>query len=91
VADRVTRTIAERIAVGEALADLGLHVAPSQANFCWVHLGDGRDEQAVLDGLAERGVLVRSGAALGRDGALRVTFGTDHENARFVAALEELL
>jgi histidinol-phosphate aminotransferase len=91
VADRVTRTIAEREAMAEDLRTLGLHVADSQANFCWVHLGEERDEQAILDGLAQRGVLVRSGAALGREGALRVTCGTDRENARFVEALRELL
>jgi histidinol-phosphate aminotransferase len=91
VADRVTRTIAERIAMEEALQGLGLYVAPSQANFCWLHLGDDRDEQAILDGLAKRGVIVRSGAALGREGTLRVTYGTDKENARFVEALRELL
>ena len=91
VADRVTRTIAERISVGEALQELGLHVAASQANFCWVHLGAERDEHAVLDGLAERGVLVRSGTALGREGTLRVTYGTERENARFLEALRELL
>jgi len=91
VADRVTRTLAERIAVEEALQELGLHVAPSQTNFCWLHLGAEYDEQAVLEGLAERGVLVRSGTALGREGALRVTFGTDVENRRFLDALAELL
>ena len=91
VSDRVTRTIAERIAVGEALAELGLRVADSQANFTWVHLGEDRDEQAVLDGLAQRGVLVRSGSALGCEGALRVTCGTERENARFLEALRELL
>ncbi len=36
VIERVTRTIAERISVGERLAALGLDVADSQANFCWV-------------------------------------------------------
>jgi histidinol-phosphate aminotransferase len=91
VADRVTRTIAERLAVEEALQAMGLHVAQSQTNFCWVHLGDDRDEQAILDGLAERGVLVRSGTALGREGALRVTYGTDAENQRFLETLRELL
>jgi histidinol-phosphate aminotransferase len=45
----------------------------------------------VVYGLAERGVLVRAGAALGRAGALRVTCGTPEENDRFVAALGELL
>jgi len=91
VSDRVTRTLAERIAVGEALAELGLYVAPSQANFGWVHLGAERDEQLVLDGLAQRGVLVRSGTALGRAGTLRVTYGTESENGRFLEALRELL
>ena len=91
VGDRVTRTIAERIAMEEALTGLGLYVAPSQANFGWVHLGEERDEQAVLDGLAQRGVLVRSGTALGRRGTLRVTYGTEVENARFLRALGELL
>jgi histidinol-phosphate/aromatic aminotransferase/cobyric acid decarboxylase-like protein len=36
-------------------------------------------------------VLVRGGAALGCEGALRVTFGTSEENARFLAALEAVL
>ena len=36
------------------------------------------------------GVLVRAGASLGRRGALRVTVGTDEENARFLAAIAEL-
>jgi histidinol-phosphate aminotransferase len=90
VADRVTRTIAERISVDEVLQALGLYVAPSQTNFCWVHLGD-RDEQAIVDGLAEQGVLVRSGTALGRHGTLRVTYGTGAENKRFLDALQTLL
>ena len=42
-------------------------------------------------GLTERGVLVRSGAALGRPGALRVTYGTPEQNARFLGVLRELL
>lgn len=108
VADRVTRTVAERISVGERLAALGLKPADSQANFCWFDL-DGRPasgiedrdedalraaserEAAIVRGLAERGVLVRAGGALGRAGSLRVTYGTSEENARFLDALAELL
>jgi histidinol-phosphate aminotransferase len=41
--------------------------------------------------LRERRVLVRAGRSLGRQGALRVTVGTDAENERFVAALGELI
>ncbi len=92
VEDRVTRTIAERISVGERLAALGLAVADSQANFCWFALGEDRDEQQVMRGLHERGVLVRSGSALGSDvPALRVTYGLPEENQRFLDALAEVL
>ena len=47
--------------------------------------------RVVVRGLAERGVLVRSGSALGREGALRVTVGTEEENERFVEALGSLI
>jgi histidinol-phosphate aminotransferase len=92
VIERVTRTVAERISVDERLRALGLEPAESQANFCWFGLGEDRDEQAVMRGLEERGVLVRGGAALGSEvPALRVTYGTSQENARFLDALGEVL
>jgi histidinol-phosphate aminotransferase len=91
VIDRVTRTIAERISMEERVRALGLELADSQANFCWIQLGD-RDEEAVMGGLAERGVLVRGGSALGSETpALRVTYGLPQENARFLDALAEVL
>jgi histidinol-phosphate aminotransferase len=92
VLDRVTRTVAERISVDERLRALGIEPADSQANFCWFELGEGRDEQAVMDGLRERGVLVRAGAALGSETpALRVTYGLPEENALFLDALADVL
>jgi histidinol-phosphate aminotransferase len=91
VIDRVARNVAERISVDERLRALGIEPAESQANFCWFRLGDGRDEADVMAGLQQRGVLVRSGAALGEEGALRVTYGTPEENARFLDALAEVL
>jgi histidinol-phosphate aminotransferase len=91
VVERVTKTIAERISVEERLRALGLQPAESQANFCWLQLGCERDEQEVMGGLLQRGVLVRGGGALGRAGALRVTYGTPSENARFLDALAEVL
>jgi histidinol-phosphate aminotransferase len=48
-------------------------------------------EQHVVDGLRERGVLVRAGAALGRPGSMRVTVGTTTENERFASALTDLV
>jgi histidinol-phosphate aminotransferase len=91
VTERVTRTIAERLSVDERLRALGLDPALSQANFCWFSLGEERDEAEVMRGLEERGVLVRAGGALGRDGALRVTYGTPEENERFLEAIAEVL
>jgi histidinol-phosphate aminotransferase len=96
VEDRVTRTIAERIELEDGVRALGVELAESQANFVWLVLRaeegeEGEVETTVVDGLRERDVLVRAGSALGRPGALRVTVGTQEENARFVAGLEELL
>jgi histidinol-phosphate aminotransferase len=95
VEDRVTRTIAGRLALEEGIRGLGLWVADSEANFVWIRLPDSEhaaeDEAAIVRGLADRGVLVRAGASLGRAGAMRVTVGTEAENARFVAALAELV
>jgi histidinol-phosphate aminotransferase len=92
VEDRVTRTVAERISVEERLRALGIQPADSQANFCWFHLGEDYDEQAVMRGLGERGVLVRGGSALGSETpALRVTYGLPDENRRFLDALTEVL
>jgi histidinol-phosphate aminotransferase len=95
VEDRVTRTIANRLALEEGIRGVGLWLADSEANFVWVRLPDSEDpatdEAALTSGLAARGVLVRAGASLGREGALRVTVGTEAENAKFVAALAELV
>ena len=96
VIDRVARNVAERISVDERLRALGLTPARSQANFCWVRLGEReqvgeREEADVVAGLRERGVLVRAGSALGEPGALRVTYGTPQENERFLRALAETL
>ncbi|HEY7967376.1 MAG TPA: histidinol-phosphate transaminase [Solirubrobacteraceae bacterium] len=91
VARRVERVAVARVQVIEALRDMGLEPADSHANFCWFDLGEGRDEKAIVDGLAQQGVLVRSGAALGKEGALRVSFGSPSENARFLEVLATLL
>jgi histidinol-phosphate aminotransferase len=91
VARRVERNLAERLELEDALRRLGIAPAESQANFVWFDLGDGREEGEVMQGLAQRGVLVRAGGALGRPGALRVTVGTPAENERLVETLGALL
>jgi histidinol-phosphate aminotransferase len=97
---RVVATIAARSEMVEGARAEGLWVAESDANFIWCKLphrdGESAEELAtrertLIDGLRERGVLVRAGAALGCVGAMRVTVGTDAESQRFVGALRETL
>jgi histidinol-phosphate aminotransferase len=87
---RIEQTVIERVYVESELAERGFETTDSQANFSWVALGD-RDEDEIVDGLAQRGVIVRAGRALGEEGRMRVTYGTRAENDRFLAALDELV
>jgi histidinol-phosphate aminotransferase len=91
VARRAERNLAERLALEDGLRRLGIEPAESQANFVWFDLPESAGEADVVAALARQGVLVRAGAALGREGALRVTVGTEAENERFVSALGALL
>ena len=97
VAERVERAIVARVEIEEELSAMGITCAESQANFAWFDLPvpDGEEvaevEAGVVRGLAERGVIVRAGGALGKPGALRVTYGTPEQNRRFVAALRDLV
>ncbi len=91
VTRRVELNLAERTALEDSLRDLGLEPAESHANFLWFDLPEGVDEPALTSSLAARGVLVRSGHSLGRDGALRVTVGREAENERFVSELRTLI
>jgi histidinol-phosphate aminotransferase len=91
VARRVDFARAARSEMRERLRSLGLSPAASEANFCWFDLGPLRDEARIVASLAEQGILVRAGSALGKAGALRVSFGTREENTRFIEALGALL
>ena len=82
VTARVERAVAARLEYEERAAGLGLTIADSQANFCWLGLPDAADEAEVVAGLARQGVIVRAGEALGGPGHLRVTYGTRDRTAR---------
>jgi len=90
VAERIERTIVERVFVEEGIRELGLEPVGSQANFSWIPLDD-HDEDTVIRGLGERGVVVRGGAGLGAPGHIRVTYGTRAQNRRFLKALSDAL
>ncbi len=91
VARRVELNAIERLYVESELDERGLATTESQANFSWVAVGEDRDEAEIVTGLAQRGVIVRAGSALGEEGRMRVTYGTRAENERFLSALDELL
>ena len=74
----------------QILKEKGFTVLPSQANFLFVSY-PGRDGKALLDGLRERGVLVRWWDKPEIRDWLRISVGTDQEMAALTAALEDLV
>lgn len=69
------------------LAEHGIRVVPSEANFCLVEVGDGA---AVFEALMRRAILVRTGFR-GLESYVRITFGTPEENEMCIAALLEVV
>ncbi len=67
----------------------GLTYYPSQTNFIFFEVK--ADSQFVFEEMMKRGFIIRSGAALGTPGFIRVTIGTEEQNAKFLELLEELL
>lgn len=87
---RVRRVREERRRLRSGLEELGLEVAPSDANFLLFFVSQPGETQRRL--AAEHGVVVRDRSGLpGLGGALRVTVGTPDENDRFLAGLGEVL
>lgn len=70
------------------LRALGLEVVPSAANFILTRVGDG---QRVFLELQRRGIITRPMTGYGLPEFLRVSVGTPSENARFLAALRDIL
>ena len=89
--DHVLRGTSDANVGFEDLRGLWIECAESHANFVWFDLPESVEEPEIVRALSQQGVLVRAGAALGREGALRVTVGTQAENERFVEALAALL
>jgi histidinol-phosphate aminotransferase len=76
----------EQILAG--LKKLGLKHIPSHGNFITFHVGDGA---GVNHKLLKQGVIVRPIGGYGMPEYLRVTIGREHENARFLDALEKAI
>jgi len=72
-----------------AFARMGLPYVPTQANFILVDTLQPCRE--VFGKLLREGVIVRTGDIFGYPTKIRVTIGSEAENARFIAALERVL
>ncbi len=68
---------------------MGLQAAPTEANFCFVDIKT--DSRLAFQALLRRGVIVRSGDIFGYPTHIRVTYGTEEQNDRFLEALAEVL
>lgn len=70
-----------------SLRELGLRVAPSEANFVMVELDGAEQADKLTEELLRQGVIVRPLRAFGLPHCVRISTGTDEENQRCVDAL----
>ena len=87
---RRSQVMASREALVTALVRLGFEVLPSAANFLFARHRE-RAGAELFEALRRDGVLVRHFKHPRIDRFLRITVGTETQNARLIAALESLL
>ena len=90
IGGRVKHARNAREEIRAALAGAGLGAQPSQANFVYADVPGG-DAAGLADRLLRVGFIVRELAGFGAPGAIRVTAGTDEENALFAEALPNVV
>jgi histidinol-phosphate aminotransferase len=73
--------------LSEGLAELGLAVVPSEANFVMTVLNSEQDANRVFEELLAQGVVVRPLKAFGLPHCLRISTGSDEDNRLCVEAL----
>ncbi len=84
-----SRIIRTRERVAARLAEMGVRVVPSQANF--IFISSGKCPGAILfQRLKEKGILVRHFDKPGIENFIRVTIGTDEEMDCFLDAIAEI-
>ncbi len=77
----------KRYLYGE-LDRLEIEYVPSETNFFLIKVGEGEN---VFHALLKRGIIVRNMAGYGLPQYIRITIGTQEENAIFLEALKEVL
>jgi histidinol-phosphate aminotransferase len=88
LAQSVAANAQQRAALAQALQARGWSVSPSQTNFLLVELGP--DASRIETALLARGVVLRPMGGYGLPECLRITVGTEGQNARLLAALDEV-
>lgn len=89
MARTVAMNAAGRAQLAREFDRLGLPYAPSHTNFILVYIGP--EAKTVFQELLKRGVIVRPCTGYDLPEHLRVSIGTEVQNARFIAALEDLV
>lgn len=91
-AEHISRTRANNAAglrfYEHSFKQLGLEFVPSVTNFILVKVGNG---QRVFEGLQKRGVIARPMAGYQLPEWIRISIGTQAENAKCLAALKEVI
>jgi histidinol-phosphate aminotransferase len=91
VQERRLAVSAEKVRLTRCLAELGISCHPSEANFLFVDVTKlAIPGPEVAQALLERGVLTRSGYAMGSPGWIRVTIGKAEEGDLFLQAMADL-
>src|SRR5450631_3787430 len=75
----------------DGLRGIGVTVVPSEANFVMLVLSDAAQATCIFEELLSQGVVVRPLGAFGLPQCIRISTGTDEENARCVEKVEEQL
>ena len=87
--DIVAKNRRGRDVLTDGLSRLGCDPLPSETNFIFFDIH--ADADRLYKALLYKGVIIRPMRAYGHPTCLRVTVGTDEENSRFLAAIEECL
>ncbi len=89
VAQTIAMTKTGLAQLHQGLNTLGFKTLPSAGNFILVHFG--AEAEKIRLALRDRGVFIRQMGAYGLPEYLRITVGTQDDNARLLAALKEIV
>jgi histidinol-phosphate aminotransferase len=90
VAERVQRICTERPLLTAALRQRGFEVADSQANFLWIER-PGLPGGELATRLAQAGIMVARGDALGQPGRVRMQLRSSQASERVLGAIDKAL